>query len=189
MNVSFSGLKNATCTYIVNAEPYRTTKNGIPFFVPKSKDIVVNVQLDNNGETDLDNFKKILKEYPSNTGKDCISLTYEEKSLIDGSKRGLYYINGNELKLCDKNLSLFSQLSKLMEKMQDKTSFSQEKNYPQCLDFQKALYSIVSKFAKYMDNINLNQVKDYAIDPKRITNSATQMHKQIQKDMIDYFSI
>lgn len=188
MNVSFSGLKNATCTYIVNSAPYQRTINQNTYNITNSKDIVLNVQLDNNGDNDLDNFREILKKYPSDGDKNSLSFTYAEKFISNDTKKGEYSLNGKKLELCDGNLALFSKLSKLMDKMSDRKSFVQEETYTNTPDFVRKIYVIISTFAKYLSGTDTSAVVEYALEPKRISAAANHMQKQIQKDMTDYFT-
>ena len=90
MNVSFSGLKNATSTFIINEQPYNILRSGFSFYVPEGKDILLNVQLDNNGDKDLENFKEILKKFPPKIGKDFVSFSFEEQQ-VPGRKRDFKY--------------------------------------------------------------------------------------------------
>ena len=187
MNVCFSGLKNATSTFIINEQPYNILRSGFSFYVPEGKDILLNVQLDNNGDKDLENFKEILKKFPPKIGKDFVSFSFEEQQ-VPGRKRDFkYFLNGRILEINDENLPIFSKLSKLMEKVQNPLSFHQESSYLEGENCSKALYSIMLAFSKYVNQINIGSMIDYAFDPSRIANTASKMREQIQNDMMDYF--
>lgn len=188
MNVSFSGLKNASCAFIVNETPYKIEKNGKSIEVPKAKDIVLNVQLDNTGENDLDNFKDILKKYPSKYAPDHISFTYEQQEFSPDDIRSEYYLNGTRLKINDENLRIFSKLAQLTEKLNDASSIKQEPNYTATETFDQVYYSILMKFLKYTPNFNHSEVLKYALNPGYVANAAKHMQNQIYKDMNDYFA-
>lgn len=107
---------------------------------------------------------------------------------MPGRKRDFkYFLNGRILEINDENLPIFSKLSKLMEKVQNPLSFHQESSYLEGENCSKALYSIMLAFSKYVNQINIGSMIDYAFDPSRIANTASKMREQIQNDMMDYF--
>lgn len=188
MNVSFTGIKNANCTHIINTTPlsYATEKGTV--YIPKSRDLVLNAQLTNIDESDLDDFKEILKKYPSPINKDVISFAYEFVEPSPKNIKSKYYLNGHHLEINDKNLWIFSKLSKLTEKMQDMSKLTNDKDFEQTRTFYEMMYFILQKFYKYTTNLPFSEIKKYAFNKLNVTNVAKSMQQQIQNDMLDYFS-
>ena len=107
MNISFTGIQNACGTHDKTAygtENYADT---------------ITLQLNNDGEKDLDNFKDILKKYPSYMTSDLLEICYlvNENRKNPNNPYTDFSLNSKKIKLNDENLPIFSKISNLLNRL------------------------------------------------------------------------
>jgi len=112
MNVNFTGMQNVA------------SLQNIGMNYDEQRDRIA-IQLNNTGEKDLDNFKKILQDYPDSKNADFLDLEF--KSTSDDSSTNVY-INSKKLELNYENLPIFSKINNLLKRLskgEEKTPVSE----------------------------------------------------------------
>jgi len=149
MNVSFTGMKIFT-----TIQNFST--NSI-----ENKDKIT-LQLNNDGEKDLDDFKQVLKKYPDFYNEGYLDL--ELKSATNRNPGNLYndvYVNSKKLELNDENLPIFSKINNLLKKI-SKNDVNPS-NFDKSLDPQESQEiagDVSKKLVKTLNDYCMSKPKD-----------------------------
>lgn len=187
MNISFKGFENTGIGLEINPKEKIVKKAGAEIVVPPYKHLTLNAKLNNIGEKDLDNFRRILEKFPNASEKDSVNFSYDEYySNFEKKTKKEFWLNDKPLILNDHNLEVFSKLAKLftrLSKVKD-NELKQDKNYIGSLDCR---YNF-SYFNRYPDSQEFEYYAKGFHNPSEIRENAAFMSDEFQKMMTDYFN-
>ena len=187
MNISFSGIKNAGAQMHIQEKDKVLNKGAMfEFTIPKGKHINLHVELNNEGDKDLDNFKEILKEFPNEYNAKTLNIDYDEFINIDtGEKEKSYFLNGKNLKMTSENFKIFNKIFRLLEKIKVMPSeklkvensyiYSEEARDSFC--FYEPRCKNEDEFIRLLDSAHFAQ---------NVHNGAKVLSKKFEKEMLEY---
>jgi hypothetical protein len=115
MQINFKGIKNAGAHTKLNKEDLAILEEGgRRFGIPKGKLSVISLELTNEGNKDLDEFKEILKNYPNCFNPNMLNLDIQEQLEY---KKTQFMINGKAIKMNRENLKIFAKIFRLLDKI------------------------------------------------------------------------
>lgn len=170
MNINFTGMQNVAAIQHINSNE-RTNR--------------IAIQLNNEGEQDLDNFKQVLKKYPDFTNSGFLDLEIKTtpNRRYSGSSFTDVYVNSKKLEMNDENLPVFSKINNLLKRLakgEEKTPVSEEYlKSEDCFD----------KFSSIAPNASHAEEKmliEYLHKPRSVRTAANDDQKILVKILNDY---
>ena len=200
MNINFTGVKNIGYfnRQFVDDNEFRNLRDDVEvenenYYCLDEKFLTVQLTDDYNGK-DLTEFKKAIstsdlkRKYPNPVGNDFLNIFVEKeeykKDLTEGSKVS-YFINGEELKINDKNLKFISYVSKLMKKISQtpENKLVYNRDFVNGEEADKAIILGVD-----LIDTPFYFAKNDIYSPSQAISGSKLVFNEIQDTMMDYFA-
>lgn len=192
MNISFHGIKNAGA-YMYRQEKEERTKQGAHIMIePAGKHINLHLELNNEGETDLDDFRYILKAFPNKFNPNSLNIDYDEFiNPNTGKQTKIYAINDEILDVNKQTFPVFNQIFKLLKRIEHmpENTLKVENQYLQSeeaknafryyeapLKNQNKAHGKTKTFEQLLDEVHTQEYaqKGAKVLSKRFANALTQ---------------
>src|SRR5574344_950302 len=166
--IAFSGYKNVS--------GYKGS------LLPKGEMGSLSLQLNNTGEfNDLKDFQPILKNFKDKSNLGFLSI--DTAVFEDGSVK--FYLNDKDLLLNDKNLGIFTRISKLMQRVVKNPVARMDTDYKEGGDLVSNMYKGYGKLSPAQEKLFVETI----IDKGSISKTAEFIQNTIQKSMEKYFRV
>lgn len=182
MQISFKGFKNTGIGVETNTNVKLIKKRNATVVIPPYAHLTLNATLNNINQNDLEKFGEIIKKFPNKHQPDSINFHYDKYySTLTNTMKQEFWLNDKPLILSDKNLKIFSLLSKLFERL-SKTEIKDHTNNKDYLVSDKCKLN----FQYFLKNSTYeNDIKNYH-SLKNIQNNAKAMQTEIIDTMLNY---
>lgn len=180
MNVTFTGIQNAGSWHLVFNNETKPTFRRLA------------CQLTDKGETDLSEFKDVLKKFPDPLNHGF--LRFDLLNLKSNhSKDRQFFINNEQLHLTDENLSIFGKVVKLFSKIanrEEKLFLSND-----YIESEDSFHNMVDGIFNYgpvatadRDTILLNFPLKSAHSFENVKSQSKSMFEDMNETIIDYLT-
>ena len=148
----------------------------------------VNLQLNNKGNKDLDNFERVLKKYPNSVNKDFLTIqTFQTRQGEFDVPTPDITLNFKDLEVNDENLWIYEKLVKLLSDVSKKPSkeFETNEGYLESEDCQKMLYPLN---ICGLDEIDQEIMLRTCHDPEMLSGNIKNMTDSLEQAVYDYLA-
>lgn len=187
MNISFQGIKNAGAQAHIQEKDEILNKGAMfEVTIPKGKHVNLHVELNNEGDNDLDDFREILKKYPNQYNAKTLNIDYDEFVNLDtGEKEKSYFLNGKDLEMTSENFKIFNKVFRLLEKIKvmPNEKLKVENSYIYS-DEAKDSFCFYEPRCKNEDEFT--RLIDSAHYPKNVRAGAKVLSQKFKNEMLEY---
>lgn len=176
MNISFTGIKNASYLFFKDSEANFQTK-----------DRILNIQLtDDEYGKDFTEFQKLIKRYGTDIINPLDSDFININTFTINNEFNSVYLNGIKIPECDENLPIFSFIGKITKKISEMNhkDLKVDSDYITSNYAEKALLLDV-KLSDFFEQ-PASECLEHVHSTENVKKGAEIINKKINQIMIDY---